>query len=113
MTGMSFETIAKWIGHANPSTTSGVYGRLAEHNIESMMVGVPFVSSGGSSDQKAEWQAVAEFLHEPFVFRNQEWQGLSRHMPTAARSGEDNTDRILREAEAAIAMGRDHRYQYH
>ena len=37
MTGMSFENIAKWIGHSNPSTTSGVYGRLSQNDVHGLL----------------------------------------------------------------------------
>lgn len=85
MKGMSFEAIAKWIGHANPSVTSGVYGRLSQRDVHSLMTGVPFIDNNHqtSSDVKAEWTRLARLVHRPYVFDEVEWAGLPGASATA------------------------------
>lgn len=67
MSGTSFEEIAKFIGHANASITSSVYGRLRQADIESSASCLPWVG-GEHEDTKAEWRAVGRFLCNPWSF---------------------------------------------
>lgn len=78
MKGMSFDAIAKWIGHSNPSVTSGIYGRLSQDNINGLMRGVPFVDEGSGADIKERWQELSEYIAHPYVFESHENIGLKR-----------------------------------
>ena len=71
MNGSSFEAIAKWIGHASPATTSGVYGRLALGDAEAGLASTaPFLADDGGrgAAQRGEWESLARFLREPYHF---------------------------------------------
>jgi len=86
MKGMSFDAIAKWIGHSNPSITSGIYGRLSHTDVNGMMKGVPFVDEGHDSDIKEQWARVARFVTRPYVFDDAETLGMQRPRPSEASS---------------------------
>ena len=73
----TFETIAKWIGHASPTITSGVYGRLSQDDLNGLMRGVPFIDEGRQNNNKEQWVRIARFVTEPYVFDEEEMIGLS------------------------------------
>lgn len=58
--------------------TSGVYGRLSQRDVNSLMTGVPFIDVGdGGGATRDEWARVARFVHRPYVFDANEWIGLA------------------------------------
>ena len=70
-TGSSFEAIAKWIGHASPTVTSSVYGRLSLRDVENSLGAVPFLSDhlGATNDnENNEWHSLSRFLRSPYQF---------------------------------------------
>ena len=82
MKGMSFENIAKWIGHSNPSVTSGVYGKLSQRDVNGLITGVPFIDAEEDGrNARAEWTRVARFVHRPYIFDSEEWTGLGTMGP--------------------------------
>jgi integrase len=105
MSGMSFDAISKWIGHSSPNVTSGVYGQLAEQDIQAMLVGVPFMSDTAvqHSRIKREWTELAEFIHIPFVFRVSEWDGLTRGTTPTTATAADNREQRRQAVLAAAA----------
>ena len=60
LTGSSFETIAKWIGHSSPQVTSAIYGRLSHRDAEASLGNVPFLAPR-NPDVVSEWAGLAEF----------------------------------------------------
>jgi hypothetical protein len=74
MSGSSFEEIAKFIGHANPNITSGVYGRLRQADAESCASCLPWVGEDGQST-KDEWMAIGRLLCNPWAFSDIELGG--------------------------------------
>lgn len=82
--GMKFESIAKWIGHANPTVTSTVYGRLSHVDVHNLMQGVPFID--GTTQQtdgtKGDWKSIASFVNRPYQFDASEWEGLNDVPPS-------------------------------
>ena len=104
LNGMEFERIAKWIGHAHPSVTSNVYGRLSQLDVQ--LEGVPFAAGGTEgAESRAAWQRVARFVHAPFLFDDAEWEGLRRppvsstqHAQPAATVDRDGLMAALRRA---------------
>lgn len=84
MKGMSFEEIAKWVGHAHPSVTSGVYGRLSQENVNATLRGLPFADTG-RDDVRKEWSALATYLAAPYVFKDDEWAGLRPNLAPPAK----------------------------
>lgn len=78
MTGHSFEQIAKFIGHSNPATTSGIYGRLRIEDAETNAVGLPWLEDSGSTNTKEEWESIGKLLLSPWTFSPDEWTGLTR-----------------------------------
>ena len=64
------EHIAKWIGHSSPDVTSNVYGRLSDHDVQSLLSGVPFLAGSPQRDaerRREEWHRLATFLNQPYV----------------------------------------------
>lgn len=131
MQGMSFDRIAKckhvyvpvfprthigawqsWIGHAHPSVTSGVYGRLSQEDIHGLMGGAfPFSeegSSGPSEDVRAEWGRVARFINRPYVFDDAECIGLVPTSPPPIQSTSlcATVRQVLREELQGVLQGR-------
>jgi integrase len=123
MIGKSFECIAKWIGHANPSITSGVYGRLKSDDVSSALQGVPFIPQVDRGSRKDAWLRVAKLINEPYTFPDAEWDGmrpLSNEVAVghrlqalnAARASNDTIrsaveaakDAKIRELEARLAV---------
>ena len=92
MKGMAFDAIAKWIGHASPAVTSGVYGRLTQDNLNGLLRGVPFVDEGGSGDARERWAAVARFVTRPYVFDDRETEGLAAAAVARAPRPTDDDD---------------------
>jgi integrase len=89
MRGLGFDAIAKWIGHANPSITSGVYGRLSQRDLNGMMRGVLFTDddNAGEEDAKRAWVRLSRFIADPYVFDEDETAGLKRRpQPPPARA---------------------------
>lgn len=74
MCGTSFDSIAKWIGHASSSVTSDTYGRLRQIDVQGSIRGVPFVDDLASVRQK--WQKAARLVNRPYEFQREEWEGL-------------------------------------
>ena len=96
MSGASFETIAKFIGHRTPAITSGVYGRLRQIDIESSTVGLPWLKDEGVTNTKEEWVSLGKLLLAPWTFSPDEWIGLRQATPAAANEtrarGLESTD---------------------
>lgn len=69
MRGRSFEQIAKWIGHSNPSITSGVYGRLSSNDTDRMIA-----DDGGGAQEKEEWQRVYNTCKLPVQYHFESWE---------------------------------------
>ena len=81
---MTFEEIAKWIGHAHPAVTSGVYGRLSQENLNASLRGMPFMDGAREAGEalRARWVSLANikvsfnqpegilvgFIARPYVF---------------------------------------------
>ena len=66
--GLSFDDISKWIGHSSVSITSGVYGRLRQEDVQSVIAEkVPIMAASGSNSAPHEWQRVARMLRNPYV----------------------------------------------
>lgn len=67
-------SIAKWIGHASPNVTAGVYGRLSLLDAEGSLVPVGFLADGRreSASAKEQWESLARFLKEPYRFAEEE-----------------------------------------
>lgn len=84
MTGSSFESIAKWIGHSTPQVTSSVYGRLSQQDAEASLENVPFLSSTGRNEVRKEWMELATFLKEPYHFSETEQHDRTTTKPTTA-----------------------------
>lgn len=53
MSGATFEQIAKFVGHRSPAVTSGVYGRLRLVDLESNMVGLPWLRDAETRNTRA------------------------------------------------------------
>lgn len=72
LNGMSFETIARWIGHRNPSTTSGVYGRLAHNDLQATLgKHVSFIQCEDVNLEE-RWRSIASLLNKPYTFGDHE-----------------------------------------
>lgn len=100
LNGMTFENIAKWIGHAHPSVTSNVYGRLAQQDL--YMCGVPFAST--DDGQADAWRQLARYVHAPFVFPEPEWEGLRRSRTAPPDGGGGGSKRrAIERAERVLA----------
>lgn len=61
---MSFERIAKWIGHSSATITSDTYNRLQEHEIHAL---VRPLGARKSENVDQEWKALARFLRDPYT----------------------------------------------
>jgi hypothetical protein len=72
--GMSFEQIAKWLGHSNPTLTSSVYGRIQSRELHSM---VPFADAVVADEVRSQWKHLAQRIQYPFAFPYEDWSGLS------------------------------------
>ena len=101
MKGMGFDAIAKWIGHASPAVTSGVYGRLSQTDVAGMLRGVPFVDEGERTDVRAQWTKIARFITQPYVFDDDE-------LPSRAQPGPGSSHKqaVSAAAERAGFTGR-------
>ena len=97
MTGSSFEAIAKWIGHASPATTSGVYGRLALRDVEAGLAPVAFLAREGADDEAQAWHSLARFLEAPYHFVEEEGAADRRSAGAAALSSPRPTKAMRRE----------------
>lgn len=77
-------SIAKWIGHASPTVTAGVYGKLSLLDAEGSLVPVGFLSDGrrDSAAAKEQWESLARFLKEPYHFAEEEAQQGLGERPT-------------------------------
>lgn len=117
MGGTSFERIAKFIGHANASITSKVYGRLQHADMLSAVQGVPFLQDADSAERRQEWLAVGRLMRDPWPTAPEEWSGLER--PSAAeahhhlhRTGTEDRKRRLK-AESLLAAAKHRRRHCH
>ena len=73
LSGCSFETIAKWIGHSHPNVTSGAYGRIAQADLEAQLGRhATFLQHQSRECKRSEWQTLAEFLKHPYHFTESE-----------------------------------------
>ena len=73
MKGNSFEQIAKWIGHRNPSTTSTQYGHLTVAEINARMIGLDWLGPPEEHEEAAQWRLLGRFLYEPYAVAPEEW----------------------------------------
>ena len=71
--GMTFEQIAKWLGHSNPGLTSSVYGRIQSLELHSM---VPFADTMVAEEVRTRWKGLAQRVQYPFPFPYEDWSGL-------------------------------------
>ena len=101
MTGLTFEEIAKIIGHSSSAITSGVYGRLKQADVQSGARKLPWAEETETDDKKEEWLSVCKYLRCPWTFANEEWTGLQQ--PGAQRTMGSAEKRKL----DAIAESRD------
>ena len=61
--GKTFDGISKWIGHANPAVTSGVYGRLQAEEVSRMVVDD---DEEGANVDRDRWRDVSRHLRDPW-----------------------------------------------
>ena len=110
MQGLSYETIAKWIGHASPQTTANAYGHLSQGDLTGLMQGVPFVDPNPPDAQsRTQWAAVAHLLTAPYRFDETEERELDPvARPTGPRTPTDRTPRRTPQAtEGPLASSPD------
>ena len=101
MSGSSFEEIAKFIGHANPNITSGVYGRLRQVDAESCASCLPWVGDDRQST-KDEWMAIGRLLCNPWSFSETELGGGSNTTSDVNGTGKAARRQVhLEESKAA------------
>ena len=107
MNGMTFEAIAKFIGHSSAAITSGVYGRLRQVDILESARDIPFLGDGGAVRCTAEddWRAVATLLRDPWGATADEWEGLA----TAGGEGGNRQHQRKRSLDELVRATRLHR----
>ena len=78
VSGVSFEQIAKFLGHAGPQVTASVYGRLRCLDALGAMAeaGVPFLQDAGAEARREEWMDLGRLLRDPWRAATEEWEGL-------------------------------------
>jgi hypothetical protein len=83
--GCTWEDIAQWIGHSDPSITIKAYGKLSMTEKE---VGIPDHIIGVSSDdQKGEYRAITRLMGNPWPFTPEQWEGLPLPIQAAPDTG--------------------------
>lgn len=120
LTGSSFESISKWIGHSSTQVTSALYGRLAQVDVErSLGAGATFLqqplpqAAGDDRPQQAavsspppggadsEWHALADFLRQPYHFVEQQQQQVCRQA-AKQRTSSSSSSASVREMRSAL-----------
>lgn len=81
--GLSFETIAKWIGHRSATTTSVIYGQIQQEDLCARLNGLPFVDDvGDGAERRAAWMGLAEAIRQPpYDISVWEWACVRRCKP--------------------------------
>ena len=81
--GLSFEKIARFIGHTDCSLTATTYCRLAKSDLVSMVSGVPFLEYGSmgqlAQQNTNEWRELIYHIADPFPFTQEERNRLNKH----------------------------------
>lgn len=81
--GLSFETIAKWIGHRSATTTSVIYGQIQQEDLCVRLNGLPFVHDvADGAQRRAAWMGLAEAIRQPpYDMSMWEWACVRRCNP--------------------------------